>query len=360
MELELFTGLQKYFCLNFTVLKKLHGLKAEEILSFDLKDLLNLRLKEEDADFIVSKEVLKDGEEELKRAEKENVFIISKYSPYFPPLLKEINYCPFVIWVKGKKETLSKPSVSVVGTRNCTSYGRVVADSLSSELSKRGLVIVSGLAKGIDTIAHSSAIESGETIAVLGSGVDRIYPSENKRIASKIEERGAIISEFPLGTKALPYHFPMRNRIISGISYLTVVVEASERSGALITAKWALEQDRDVLSVPGPITSKESKGANLLIKQGAKPVLSWEDIWEEIPSFVKRNLSEKLEERKSDLSPEEERILSLIPYDSEINIDELSLSSGLPVYEIFPILFQLEIKGLIIENPGKSYQKRIR
>ncbi len=360
MELELFTGLQKYFYLNLTVLKKLHGLRPEEILSFDFKDLLNLGLKEKDADFIVSKEVLKEGEEELKRPEKENVFIISKYSSDFPPLLKEINYCPFAIWVKGKKETLSKPSVSVVGTRNCTSYGRIVADSLSSELSKRGLVIVSGLAKGIDTIAHSSAIESGETIAVLGSGVDRIYPSENKRIASKIEERGAIISEFPPGTKALPYHFPMRNRIISGISYLTVVVEASERSGALITAKWALEQDRDVLSVPGPITSKESKGANLLIKQGAKPVLSWEDIWEEIPSFIKRNLSEKLEERKSDLSPEEERILSLIPYDSEINIDELSLSSGLPVYEIFPILFQLEIKGLIIENPGKSYQKRMR
>lgn len=360
MELELFTGLQKYFYLNLTVLKKLQGLKPEEILSFDSKDLLNLGLKERDAALIVSNEILKEGEKELKKAQKENVFIISKYSPDFPFLLKEINYCPFVIWVKGKKETLSKPCVSVIGTRNCTSYGRVVADSLSSELSKRGLVIVSGLAKGIDTIVHSSAIEKGETIAVLGSGVDRIYPSENKRIASKIEEAGAIISEFPLGTKPLPYHFPMRNRIISGISYLTVVVEASEKSGALITAKWALEQDRDVLSIPGPITSKESKGTNLLIKQGAKPVLSWEDVWEEIPPFVKKNLSGKLEEEKPELSAEEEKIFSLIPYDFEINIDELSLSSGLPVYEIFPILFQLEMKGLIIENPGKSYQKRIR
>lgn len=360
MELELFTGLQKYFYSNLTVLKKFQGLQAEEILSFDLKDLLNLGLKEKDADFIVSKEILKEGEKELKRAEKENVSIISKYSSEFPSLLKEISYCPFVIWVKGEKNTLSKPCVSIVGTRNSTSYGRIVADSLSSELSKRGLVIVSGLARGIDTVVHSSAIGNGETIAVLGSGVDRIYPSENKRLASKIEKAGAIVSEFPLGTKALPYHFPMRNRIISGISYLTVVVEASEKSGALITAKWALEQNRDVLSVPGAITSKESKGTNLLIKQGAKPVLSWEDIWDEIPSFVKKNLSGKLEGGKPALSPEEERILLLIPYDSEINIDRLSLSSGLPVYEIFPILFQLEIKGLIVENPGKSYQRKIK
>jgi len=360
MELELLTGLQKYFYSNLTILKRLQQLSPEEILSFDLKDFLNSGLKEKDADFIVSREVLREGEIELKKAEKENVLVISKYSQEFPSLLREIDYCPFVIWVKGKKDTLSKPALSIVGTRNCSSYGKVVADSLSSELSKRGLVIVSGLARGIDTIVHSSAIEQGETIAVLGSGVDMIYPSENKRIASRIEERGAIISEFPLGTKALPYHFPMRNRIISGLSFLTIVVEAGERSGALITAKWALEQGRDVLAVPGPITSEGSKGTNFLIKQGAKPVLSWEDVWEEIPSFLKKDLKEKLEEGKIELSKEEERILSLIPLESEITIDELSLSSGIPVYEIFPVLFQLELKGLIVENPGKSYQKRIR
>lgn len=360
MDLILSTGLQKQFYANLTVLKKLHGLKSDDILSFDLKHFINLGLKEKDAEFIVSREVLKKGEEELKKAEKENVLIIPNYSLDFPSLLKEIQYCPFVIYLKGKRDVLSKPSVSIVGTRNCSSYGRVVAENLSSELSKRGLVIVSGLARGIDTIAHSSAIEKGETIAVLGSGIDKIYPPENKKLASKIEEKGALITEFPLGTKSLPFNFPMRNRIISGLSYITIVVEASEKSGALITAKWALEQGRDVLSVPGPITSKESRGANLLIKQGAKPVLSWEDVLEEIPSYVKSELSEKWEESQPELTSEEERILSLIPFDFEITIDELSLSSGIPVYEIFPVLFQLELKGLIIEYPGKSYQRKIR
>lgn len=360
MDLVLLTGLQKEFYANLNVLKKLHGMKPDEILSFNLKDFLNLGLNEKEADSIVSKEVFKKGEEELKRAEKANVSIVPNHSKDFPLLLKEIQYCPFVIYLKGKKDVLSKPAVSIVGTRNCSSYGRIVAENLSSELSKRGLVIVSGLARGIDTIAHSSAIEKGETIAVLGSGVDRIYPPENRKIASKIEEKGAIISEYPLGTKALPYHFPLRNRIISGLSYIIIVVEASERSGALITAKWALEQGRDVLSVPGPVTSAESKGTNILIKHGAKPVLGWEDIWEEIPSFLKTQLKEKVEEQTLEISPQEERILSLIPLDSEITIDELSLSAGLPVYEIFPVLFQLELKGLIIENPGKSYQKKIR
>ncbi len=360
MDLVLLTGLQKQFYANLTVLKKIHGLKPDEILSFHSKDFLNLGLNEKEADLIVSKEVFKKGEEELKRAEKANVSIVPNHSKDFPLLLKEIQYCPFVIYLKGKKDVLSKPAVSIVGTRNCSSYGRVVTENLSSELSKRGLVIVSGLARGIDTIAHSSAIEKGETIAVLGSGVDRIYPPENRKLASKIEERGALISEFPLGTKSLPFHFPMRNRIISGLSYITVVVEASEKSGALITAKWALEQGKDILSVPGPVTSKESKGSNLLIKQGAKPVLSWEDVWEEIPPYIKSGLSEEMEESKPNLTSEEERILSLIPLDYEITIDELSLSSGFPVYEIFPILFQLELKGLIIENPGKSYQRRIR
>lgn len=360
MDLVLFTGLQKQFYANLTILKKLQGLKPDEILSFNLKDFQNLGLKEKEADLIVSKEVLKKGEEELKRAEKANVSIVPNPSKDFPHLLREIQYCPFVIYLKGKKDVLSKPSVSIVGTRKCSSYGRVVTENLSSELSKRGLVIVSGLARGIDTVTHSSAIENGETIAVLGSGVDKIYPPENRKIAYRIEERGAIISEFPLGTKALPYHFPLRNRIISGLSYITIVVEASEKSGALITAKWALEQGRDVLSVPGPITSKESKGTNLLIKHGAKPVLGWEDVWEELPSFLKTQLKENVEEKKLEISPQEEKILSLIPLDSEITIDELSFSSGLPVHEIFPILFQLELKGLIIENPGKSYQKKIR
>ncbi len=360
MDLILFAGLQKIFYSNLNVLKKLHGLKSEEILSFDLKDFLNIGLKEKEAEPILSKKVLKEGEEELKKAEKNKISIIPFSSSDFPSLLKEIHYCPFAMWIRGEREVLSKPTISIVGTRNCSSYGKVIAESLSSELSKRGVVIVSGLARGIDTVAHSSAIEKGETIAVLGSGIDIIYPSENKKIAEKIEEKGAIISEFPLGTKALPFHFPMRNRIISGLSYITVVVEASDKSGALITAKWALEQGRDVLSVPGPITSPLSKGTNLLIKQGAKPVLSWEDVWEEIPVFLKERLPQKMEEERLEISPEEENILSLIPVDSDVTIDQLSISSGLPVYEIFPILFQLELKGLIIENPGKSYQKKIR
>ncbi|MGQ9618137.1 MAG: DNA-processing protein DprA [Candidatus Aminicenantia bacterium] len=358
MNLSLLTGLQKLFYSNLSILKKLREINPEEIPSLNSEELLNFGIRGKEAELIISKEVIKIGEDELNKAEKAGVLIIPIFSEDFPSLLKEIDYPPLVIYLKGKKEVLKKPCISIVGTRKCTSYGRVVADSISSELSNRGIVIVSGLARGIDSVVHSSAVENGETIAVLGTGIDKIYPRENRKIAEKIEENGAIISEFPLGASALPFHFPLRNRIISGLSYITVVVEASERSGSLITSKWALEQGRDVLAVPGNITSSSSKGANLLIKQGAKPVLSWKDIFEELPLFLRDTLRKEKREMPK-LSEIEERILSFIPSDSEITIDELSLYSELPVYELFHVLFELQIKGFVIENPGKSYQRKL-
>ncbi len=360
MSLVLYLGLQKIFFSYLRVLSKLKELEPEEILSLKRKEIENFGIREKEAELIVSKEVLKIGEEELKKAEKAKISVVPIFSFDYPALLKEINDPPLVFYLKGKIETLTKPSVSIVGTRNCTPYGRVVAESLSSELSKSGLVIVSGLARGIDSIAHSTALEYGETIAVLGSGLDKIYPRENGKLALRIEEKGAIISEFPLGTRAFPYNFPIRNRIISGLSYITVVVEASDKSGSLITAKWALEQGRDVLSVPGAITSPTSRGTNLLIKLGAKPVLGWEDVMEELPAFIKEKLESKIHEEKPKLSSEEEKILSFIPVDSDVSIDELALASGFPVQELFSILFQLQLKDLIIENTGKSYQKRLR
>lgn len=205
----------------------------------------------------------------------------------YPALLKEIHNPPQILYIKTKKRVntlFKKPAVAIVGTRNSTSYGRVATCKITSQLVKRGFTIVSGLARGIDILAHKTAIlENGLTIAVLGSGIDRIYPPEHIPVAQEIIKNGAIISEFPLGTRALPGNFPIRNRVISGLSLGVVVVEAGVKSGAMITVSYAAEQGREVFAIPGPITSPYSQGTNELIKKGAKLVTDISDILEELP-----------------------------------------------------------------------------
>jgi DNA processing protein len=246
-------------------------------------------------------------------------------------------------------------AVAVVGTRRATHYGREVAARLSAELAEAGITVISGLAKGIDTIAHQSALEAGgRTIAVLGSGLDVIYPAENRGLARRIVEegRGAVVSEYPLGTQPDAINFPPRNRIVSGLSLGVLVVEAPEKSGALITVDFALEQGRDVFAVPGPITSYSSDGTNRLLKQGARCVTSVRDILEELDMQM---VTEHVEAVKALPSDPTERMLLELLQESSQHVDELTNRSGLPSSTVSAILTMMELKGMVRHLGGMHY-----
>jgi DNA processing protein len=222
-----------------------------------------------------------------------DVQLLAFDDPAYPARLRQIYDPPLVLYARGNPAALSLPGVAVVGTRHPTPYGTGIAERLACDLATRGLVIFSGLARGVDTAAHRGAIAGkGKTVAMFGTGVDVLYPKENSRLSEQILSfGGALVSEFPLGTFAAPQNFPIRNRIISAISFGVLVVEAAEYSGTRITARCALEQGRDVYAVPGNVTNKNSWGPNTLIKQGAKLVATWEDVWEELPQDVRLALT---------------------------------------------------------------------
>jgi DNA processing protein len=260
----------------------------------------------------------------------------------------------------------------MVGTRHPTPYGSGMAERLSIDLAARGLVIISGLARGIDTASHRGAIAAkGKTVAVLGTGIDVMYPKENTRLTEQIIALGgALLTEFPVGTSPAPQNFPIRNRIISGMSVGVLVVEAAEYSGTRITSRCALEQNRDVYAVPGNVTNKSSWGPNTLIKQGAKLVATWEDVWEELPTDIQLALSamqanESPEPETASLfpdevkSPHEKKILKLLKADESTHIDQLveSLENEMSSSEIFAALFELELNGKIRQLPGKNFVK---
>jgi DNA processing protein len=286
--------------------------------------------------------------------------------------LKEIYDPPLVLYVRGNPEVLTQPGIAMVGTRHPTPYGSGMAERLASDLATQGLVIISGMARGIDTASHRGAIAAkGKTVAVFGTGVDVIYPKENSRLSEQILALGgALISEFPLGTSAFPQNFPIRNRILSGMSVGVLVVEAAEYSGTRITARCALEQNRDVFAVPGNVTNKNSWGPNTLIKQGAKLVATWEDVWEDLPAEVKLALTPATSPESGrgssaslfpdeGLPPHEKRILSLLKADEATHIDELveKLESEMSSSEIFAALFELELGGKVRQMPGKNFVK---
>jgi DNA processing protein len=310
--------------------------------------------------------------EEVARASAAGVSLISLDDFTYPPRLKEIYDPPLIVYVRGDPQILMKPGVAVVGTRHPTPYGSGMAERLASDLAAQGLVIISGMARGVDSAAHRGAISvKGKTVAVFGTGVDVIYPKENSRLSEQILGLGgALISEFPLGTFAAPQNFPIRNRIISGMSLGVLVVEAAEYSGTRITARMAIEQDRDVFAVPGNVTSKNSWGPNTLIKQGAKLVATWEDVWEDLPSEVRLTLNPTPSPESSGASsaslfpddglpPHEKRILSLLKADEATHIDELieKLESQMSSSEIFAALFELELNGKVRQMPGKNFVK---
>ncbi len=310
--------------------------------------------------------------EEMGKAASQQITLVSLDDPAYPLRLKEIYDPPLLLYVRGNAELLAQPGIAMVGTRHPTPYGSGMAERLACDLANQGLVIISGMARGVDTASHRGAISAkGKTIAVFGTGVDVIYPKENSRLAEQILALGgAIISEFSLGTFAAPQNFPIRNRILSGMSVGVLVVEAGEYSGTRITARCALEQNRDVFAVPGNVTNKNSWGPNTLIKQGAKLVATWEDVWEDLPPEVKLALTPKMGGESQDhttsslfpedgLPPHEKRILGLLKADEPTHIDELveRLETEMSSSEIFAALFELELAGKVRQMPGKNFVK---
>ncbi len=294
------------------------------------------------------------AEEQLNRIEKQNIRYITIWDEDYPPLLKRISDPPVVLFYRGKLGVVRKPAVAVVGTRTPSSYGKVVTSELVRELVARGITIVSGLARGIDAIAHHTAIQSGgETIAVFGCGLDYCYPPENRNLYDSIPGHGLLVSEYFLGTGPDATNFPKRNRIISGLSQGTLVVEAGERSGALITAYYALNQNREVFAVPGNINSPKCRGTNHLIKQGAKLVQNVEDIMEEIEGGLPTGKTPQrvLPENLSDL---EKRIIVSLSSEPK-HIDRLVMELKETPATILSGLLTLELLGLIQQLPGKMF-----
>ncbi|MCL4459123.1 MAG: DNA-processing protein DprA [Chloroflexi bacterium] len=297
-------------------------------------------------------------EKEMEKIEGAGVTVLTWDSPQYPERLRHIYYAPPVLYVKGTIRPEDELSVAVVGTRKATAYGRQVTEEIVGELARSRVTIVSGLARGIDAFAHRVAIEAGgRTLAVLASGVDIIYPSENAKLAQSIVEYGALISEYPLGTRPEARNFPVRNRIISGLTLGTLVVEAGQSSGALITAGFALEQDRDVFAVPGGIFWPKSSGTNSLIQQGAKLVTAARDILEEL------NLGMAVQQiEMKELLPENEAESALLALLSTqpVHIDELGRNSGLPMPTVSSTLAMMELKGMVRQIGGMHYIRESR
>ena len=325
------------------------------------------------AQAIFSQAGMKDAEKEVEKAAKVECRLVSFESEDYPPLLKQIPDAPLLLYVRGDPKVLSQHAVAMVGTRRPSAYGSSVAHRLAHDLAQRQLVLISGLARGIDSAAHRGALEAkGKTVAVLGSGLDIIYPRENKRLADEIQKTGAVISEFPLGTGPTPENFPIRNRIISGLSLGVVVVEAAEYSGSLITARLAVEQNREVFAVPGNITSAQSFGPNHLIKQGAKLVDQWMDVIEEFPAEVRMQLLPPAETSEgvamgapaatlfeASLGPDQKAVFEVLRPDQTLFVDDIVEASRVPQPRVLAALLELEMNGLIRQLPGKNFIRKL-
>ena len=350
---------------------------AASLLTLPLTELEGLGLPAAAAQFVADGRALAAAENEVRKAEEAGVAFLTPEDEAYPERLRQIYDPPAVLWLRGDPSILNLPGIGVVGTRHPSTYGQGMAELLARDLAARGLVIQSGMARGIDTAAHKGALTAGgKTVAVWGTGVDVIYPKENKRLAEEILLKGgAIVSEFPLGTFPAPQNFPVRNRIISGMSVGVLVVEAGEYSGTRVTARCALEQGRDIYAVPGNVTNKNAWGPNTLIKQGARLTATWEDIWEDLPSDVRAQLTAGDESspggtaslfpenavngegRLAGLGEQERQVLSALAMDSAVQLDELieKLEGSMGPAEIFAALFELELAGLVRQLPGKNY-----
>lgn len=348
---------------------------ADAVFHGRRSELESLRLKPETVDSILKREFHERAAVELERVRALGGDVLLLDDGSYPALLREIDDPPMVLYVKGDWQAcFDQPGIGVIGSRMCSTYGENASEMLARDLASRGLTVVSGLARGIDTAAHRGAMRGkGRTIAVIGTGIDNVYPKENNGLVREIlASGGCIVSQFPLGTPPLKDNFPYRNRIISGLSLGVLIVEASERSGSLITARLASEQNREVMAVPGNITSSNSFGTNYLIKSGAKLVQQWQDVVSELPSEISAAiLPPKIDKviaeeavRQPELIPadmtaNELRIWEILNADEPVQIDILLESSGLSFGDLNTALVALDIRDLIRVLPGKHYARRI-
>jgi DNA processing protein len=348
---------------------------AENVFHATRGELESLRLRGETVESILKREFHGKAVEELDKVKELGGDVLILDDGSYPFLLREIADPPITLYVRGDWQAcFDAPCVGVIGSRKCSTYGENASEMLSRDLAEHGVCIVSGFARGIDTAAHRGALRGkGKTIAVLGTGIDNVYPKENAKLVDEIlANGGAIVSQFPLETPPLKENFPYRNRIISGLSYGVLLVEASERSGSLITARLAMEQNREVMAVPGNITSKNSFGTNYLIKSGAKLVQQWQDVVTELPSEISaRILPPNLDEKDSDAKPQqqeltpasldenERKIWTLLSADEPIHIDSLLDESGLSFGDLNSSLVKLDLKDLIRSLPGNFYARKM-
>ena len=332
-----------------------------------LTDLEACSLPAPVAQAVFKKEAFKRAEKELNATRNiDRCRLINWTDPEYPQTLLQIYDPPVLLYVRGDAQVLNLPCLSIVGTRKPTLYGTQMAQRLGHDLAARGLVIVSGLARGIDAIGHQGAMAAnGRAIGILGTGIDVCYPKENKKLYEKVLERGAIISEFPLRTHPAPENFPVRNRIVAGMPLGVIIVEGAQYSGSLITARLAMEFGREVFGVPGNVTQSVSFAPNQLIKQGAKLVTNAEDVIEELPTPVRPALVQAAPQEAAQkeklvaaaLSPAEKRIYDLLSPDESKHIDDIVEQSGLNSSEVLATLFDLEMKGLVRQSPGKLFSK---
>ena len=350
---------------------------AEAVYNATRSELEQLRLAPEAVDSIVARNLRFKAEAEIAALRKLGGEILLLDDGVYPPALREIYDPPIVLYVKGAwSECLDQPCIGVVGSRKCSTYGQNAAMMLARDLAQRGVTVVSGFARGIDAAAHRGAVEAGgRTIAVLGTGIDEVYPRDHRKLADEIlANGGALVSQFPLGTPPVSENFPYRNRIISGLSLGVVVVEAAENSGSLITARLAIEQNREVFAVPGNITSRNSFGTNYLIKgAGAKLVQQWQDIAAELPpqlaakllpppfaeKGVQTSLTEKLMLVPDGLSQTEASVFRLLTPDSPAHVDWLVDQSKLPISELTAALLSLEVRELVRALPGRCFVRKL-
>jgi DNA processing protein len=292
--------------------------------------------------------------------------LVNWTEPEYPQTLLQIYDPPVLLYVRGDAQILNLPAISIVGTRKPTLYGTQMAERLGRELAARGVVIISGMARGIDAIGHQGALAAnGRAIGVLGTGIDVCYPKENKKLYEKVLERGAILSEFPAGTHPAPENFPVRNRIVAGMPLGAVIVEGAQYSGSLITARLAMEFGREVFGVPGNVTQPVSFAPNQLIKQGAKLVTCAEDVIEELPTPVRAALVQAEQPEAAErnllvaasLNGAAKKIYELLSSDEPRHIDDIVERSGLNSSEVLATLFELEMKGIVRQMPGKLFAK---
>ena len=336
---------------------------AEQVFSASLTEIESCGITPQAAQAIVQGKALEAADRELDAVRQLGCRLVAFDDPAYPALLKHTYDPPVLFYLRGDTAVLNSHCLAIVGSRHPTTYGNVIAEKLARELAGVGLTIVSGMARGIDSAAHRGALAAkGKTIAVFGCGMDVMYPRENKKLAEQIEANGALMTEFPLGIFPAPQNFPIRNRVISGMSLGVMIVEAAQYSGSLITARLAMEQNREVFGVPGNITAKTSFGPNLLIKQGAKLVTSFEDVLEELPAAVRAELLPKTTTQQEaaslfeeSLSESERAVFASLKVDEARHIDEIVEAAELNSSEVLATLFQLEMRGVIRQLPGKYF-----